>query len=58
MVDQYNCYMVGVDKSNQLLSYFCHCTVKWWKKGFFHLLDMAVVNAICFTQLLSVMAIH
>ena len=47
MVEQYNQYMGGVDKSDQLLSYygFCHRTVKWWRRGFFHLLDMAVVNA-------------
>lgn len=47
MVEQYNCYMGGVDKSDQLLSYygFCHRTVKWWRRALFHLLDMAVVNA-------------
>ena len=47
MVEQYNQYMGGVDKSDQLSSYygFCHRTVKWWRWGFFHLRDMAVVNA-------------
>ena len=40
-------YMGGVDKSDQLLSYygFSHRMVKWWKRAAFHSLDMAVVNA-------------
>ena len=40
-------YMGGVDKSDQLLSYygFSHRTVKWWRRGFFHLIDLAVVNS-------------
>ncbi len=40
-------YMGGVDKSDQLLSYygFSHRTVKWWRRVFFHLFDMAIVNA-------------
>ena len=33
MVEQYNTYMGGVDRSDQLLSYYgiCHRTVKWWR---------------------------
>jgi len=33
MVDEYNQYMGGVDKSDQLLSYygFPHRTIKWWR---------------------------
>ena len=47
MVKEYNKYMGGVDKSDQLLSYygFAHRTVKWWRRTLFHLLDLAVVNA-------------
>ena len=47
MVEEYNQYMGGVDKTDQLLSYygFPHRTVKWWRRAFFHLLDMAVVQA-------------
>ena len=47
MVEEYNKYMGGVDKSDQLLSYygFSHRTVKWWRRAFFHLIDLAVVNA-------------
>ena len=39
--------MGGVDKSDQLLSYytFHHRTVKWWKRAAFHLLNLACVNA-------------
>ena len=47
VVEQYNTYMGGVDKSDQLLSYygFSHRTVKWWRRAFYHLLDEANVNA-------------
>ena len=36
-----------MDKADQLLSYypFSHRTVKWWKRAFFHLLDVALVNS-------------
>ena len=47
LVEEYNTYMGGVDKSDQLLSYygFSHRTVKWWRRAFYHLLDVASVNA-------------
>lgn len=47
MIEEYNKHMGGVVKSDQLLSYygFSHRTVKWWRRVFFHLLDMSVVNA-------------
>ena len=47
VVEEYNRFMGGVDRSDQLLSYygFSHRTVKWWRRAMFHLLDMAVVNA-------------
>ena len=37
-VQEYNDYMSGVHKSNQLLQYYSmnRKTVKWWKKFFFH----------------------
>ena len=46
-VAEYNKYMKGVDQVDQLLSYygFSHHTVKWWRRAFFYLLDMAVVNS-------------
>ena len=44
---EYNRYMGGVDHADQLLSYygFGHRTVKWCRRAFFLLLDMAVVNS-------------
>ena len=47
MIDQYNKYMGGVDKADQLITYygFYHCSKKWWKRLFFHLLDVSLVNA-------------
>ena len=44
---EYNTYMGGVDRADQLLSYygFAHRTVKWWRRLFFFLLDTAVVNS-------------
>ena len=46
-VHDYNCYMSGVDQSDQLLEYYCfnRKTVKWWRKVFFHLVNLAVVNS-------------
>ena len=47
MIERYNMYMGGVDKADQLLSYygFAQRTVKWWRHAFFHLFGNAVVNA-------------
>jgi len=47
VVLDYNKNKTGVDKSDQMLSYytFSRKTVKWWKKLFFHLFELAVVNA-------------
>ena len=46
-IEQYNRYMGGVDKMDQYLSYygFPRRTFKWWRKAFFSLLDVAIVNA-------------
>jgi hypothetical protein len=43
----YNKYKIGVDRSDQMLSYysFQRKLVKWWKKLFFHLFNLALVNA-------------
>ena len=36
-------YMGGVDKGDQLMYYgFSHCTVKWWRRAFFHLFENAL----------------
>ena len=53
VVDKYNKFMGGVDRADQFLSYygFSHRTVRWWRRAFFFLLDMAVVNSyIIYTQ--------
>lgn len=46
-VEEYNHFMGGVDKMDQLLSYygFSRRTFKWWRKAFFNLFDMAIINA-------------
>jgi hypothetical protein len=43
----YNANMGGVDRSDQMVSYssFDRRTLKWWKKVFFHVLGLAVLNA-------------
>lgn len=46
-ITEYNKYMGGVDRGDQLLSYygFPHRTVKWWRRAFFFLIDAAIVNS-------------
>jgi hypothetical protein len=43
----YSKYKAGVDRSDQMLSYylFARKMVKWWKKVFFHLFDLAIVSS-------------
>ena len=47
MLESYNKYMGGVDKSDQLISYHkvSRRTMKYWKTIFFHFIDIAVVNS-------------
>ena len=47
VVEQYNEFMGGVDTGDQLLSYygFSHHTLKWWRRAFFHLIEVVIVNA-------------
>ena len=47
VVEDYNQYMGGVNKSDQLNFYysFTHKKVKCWERAFFHLLDLCLVNA-------------
>ena len=47
MIDDYNQHMLGVDKLDQFASYysFLHKSVKWWRKVFFWMLEVAVINA-------------
>ena len=47
VVTDYNKHILGVDKLDQLVSYysFLHKSVKWWRKVFFWLLEVCVVNS-------------
>lgn len=47
VVERYNQFMAGVDVGDQLLSYygFSHRSLKWWRRAFFHLIEIAIVNA-------------
>ena len=47
IIEDYNQYMGGVDKSDQLVVYygFRRSSKKWWKRAFFHLMEMTMVNA-------------
>ena len=44
---EYNKYTGAVDRSDQILIYgsFRRRTLKWWKKTFFHMLMLGVLNA-------------
>ena len=48
MILEYNKFMGGVDKCDQYLSYYLlrRKTIKWWKKVFFRIFEISVVNAI------------
>ena len=47
VIQDYNDYMDGVDRLDQLMAYysFLHKSVKWWRKIFFWLLEVTVVNS-------------
>ena len=54
-VEKYNRYMGGVDKSDQFLSYHnvLRKTVRYWKTLFYHMIDIAAVNAFVLYNLLA-----
>ncbi|XP_013420996.1 piggyBac transposable element-derived protein 4-like [Lingula anatina] len=47
IVREYNRFMGGVDRSDQMVSYstFNARTLKWWKRVTFHVISLAVLNA-------------
>ncbi len=50
----YNAHMGGVDKSDQMIKYYevLHMSLKYWKKIFLHMIDLAILNSfIMFTAL-------
>lgn len=46
-VEVYNRFMSGIDRSDQMVAYYScpRKTIRWYKKVFFHLLDISVWNA-------------
>lgn len=48
IISKYNAYMGGVDLMDQHLSYYSMSTrrtLKWWKKVFWRLVDICIINA-------------
>ena len=47
LIVDYNRYMNGVDRCDQLLTYYAlnRRSTKWWKKVFFRLLDLCIINS-------------
>ena len=47
IIEKYNKFMGGVDKSDQYLQYHSSLrrTIRYWKTLFYHMLDVAVVNS-------------
>ena len=54
MIVDYNEFMLGVDKLDQMMSYyrFLHKTIKWWRKVFW-ILEVATVNACIICKVLA-----
>lgn len=52
LIEEYNKGMLGVDKSDQLISSYNVLMkyVRWWKTLFFHCIDIAVVNSFILFQ--------
>ena len=55
IIEKYNAYMGGVDKSDQLLSYHnvLRKTLRYWKTLFYHMIDIAAVNAFILYNLIA-----
>lgn len=55
IIEQYNSYMGGVDKSDQLISYHnvLRKTLRYWKTLFYHTIDIAAVNAFILYNLIA-----
>ena len=54
----YNCYMGGVDVSDQYLSYHntLRKTVRYWKTLFYHLIDICVVNSLILYNSIAILS--
>ena len=58
VIQEYNKYMGGVDKSDQYMAYHnvLRRTVRFWKTSFYHLIDIALVNGFILYNILQVMS--
>ena len=58
MIEKYNAYMGGVDKSDQLLSYHnvLRKTLRYRKTLFYHMIDIAAVNAFILYNLIATLS--
>lgn len=47
IINDYNCFMGGVDVVDQHLVYYAigRKGLKWWRRVFYRLLEMAIVNS-------------
>ena len=47
VVTEYNKFMLGVDRLDQRMAYFMfeRKSIKWWRKGFFWMIEVVVVNS-------------
>ena len=47
IINDYNCFMNGVDTVDQHLVYYAigRKGLKWWRRVFYRLLDMAIANS-------------
>ena len=52
VVEWYNAYMNGIDKSDQILLKYnlSHKCARWWKTLFYHIIDITVVNGFLLFQ--------
>lgn len=47
VIKDYNDFMLGVDRMDQMVAYynFEHKSIKWWRKVFFWVLEVIIVNS-------------
>ena len=47
VIEEYNKFLGGADLSDQMILYYgyAHRSKKWWKRAFFHLIDLCITNA-------------
>ena len=60
MIETYNKFMNGVDRADQLLSYYSlnKKSRKWWKKVFWRLLELCITNVHQIRKFKDIKAVH